>query len=186
LFDSPADWISPNNEGGYRDNPPVADGAKVIITDTDHLWGIGGSATWVWKSFLRGLNPIFMDPYDGAVLSKGFGPEKTEPIRQAMGQALIWSRKVDLAAMAPRPQLASSKYCLANPGREYLVWLPQGERKVTLTMPAGKYSPTWFATKNAAQQQGKLLSHTGGTRQLESPFPGESLLHVRAMSPSDN
>ena len=43
LFDSPADWISPNPEGGYRDNPPAADGKKVVITDTDHLWGIGGN-----------------------------------------------------------------------------------------------------------------------------------------------
>ena len=66
LFDSPADWISPNPEGGYRDDPPAADGRKVIVSDTDHLWGIGGNAAWVWKSFLRGLNPIFMDPYDGA------------------------------------------------------------------------------------------------------------------------
>jgi hypothetical protein len=37
LFDSPADWISPNAEGGYKDNPPVADGSKVILLDTDHL-----------------------------------------------------------------------------------------------------------------------------------------------------
>ena len=72
LFDSPADWISPNPEGGYRDNPPAADGSKVILTDTDHLWGIGGNQAWVWKSFLRGLNPIFMDPYDGTVIGKPF------------------------------------------------------------------------------------------------------------------
>ena len=42
LSDSPADWISPNREGRYRDNPPAADGRKVIVTDTDHLWVIGG------------------------------------------------------------------------------------------------------------------------------------------------
>ncbi|MHC4400345.1 MAG: DUF6298 domain-containing protein [Planctomycetota bacterium] len=73
LFDSPADWISPNHEGGYRDNPPAADGKKVILSDTDHLWGIGGNQAWVWKSFLRGMNPIFMDPYDGLVLGKRSG-----------------------------------------------------------------------------------------------------------------
>src|SRR4029453_15131006 len=28
LFASPADWISPNAIGGYRDNPPAADGRK--------------------------------------------------------------------------------------------------------------------------------------------------------------
>jgi len=62
LFDSPADWISPNPDGGYRDDPPATDGRKVILSDTDHLWGLGGSQAWVWKSFTRGYNVLFMDP----------------------------------------------------------------------------------------------------------------------------
>ena len=66
LFASHADWVSPNGDGGYIDNPPAGDGQKVVIVDTDHLWGIGGDFVWVWKSFTRGLNPIFMDGYDGA------------------------------------------------------------------------------------------------------------------------
>lgn len=37
LFNSPADWISPDNMGGYRVDPPAADGGKVLISDTDHL-----------------------------------------------------------------------------------------------------------------------------------------------------
>ena len=73
LFASPADWISPNYGEPYRSNPPSNNGSKVILNDTDHLWGIGGDATWVWKSFTRGLNPIYMDDlkntevYPGAV-----------------------------------------------------------------------------------------------------------------------
>src|SRR3954451_9951753 len=61
LFNSPADWVSPNRDSGYLDNPPVNNSSKVVITDTDHIWGGGGDATWVWKSFTRGLNTIFMD-----------------------------------------------------------------------------------------------------------------------------
>src|SRR5688572_3392052 len=76
LFDGPADWISPNYapiswmlgdstvSTSFKENPPPSIGNKVIITDTDHLWGHGGNHQWVWKSFLRGLNPIFMDPWD--------------------------------------------------------------------------------------------------------------------------
>ena len=113
LFDSPADWISPNPDGGYRDNPPAADGSKVIVSDTDHLWGIGGNRAWVWKSFLRGLNPIFMDPYDGLVLGKRFDP-KWDPIRKSMGDARRLADRVDLAAMTPQNKLASTGYCLAH------------------------------------------------------------------------
>jgi hypothetical protein len=39
LFRSPADWISPGNQGGWRKNPPQADGRKVVIVDTDHPLG---------------------------------------------------------------------------------------------------------------------------------------------------
>ena len=117
LFDSPADWISPNPEGGYRDDPPAADGSKVIITDTDHLWGIGGNQAWVWKSFTRGLNPIFMDPYDGKVLSKSFTERQAEPIRKSMGYTLTLAQQMNLARMMPRNDLTSSGYCLAEPRR---------------------------------------------------------------------
>ena len=56
LFDSPADWIAPGES--YRDNPPAGEGAKVILSDTDHLGGTPGSKDWVWQSFLRGLKKI--------------------------------------------------------------------------------------------------------------------------------
>ncbi len=181
LMNSPADWISPNNEGGFRDNPPPGDGTKVIVTDTDHLWGIGGNSAWVWKSFLRGLNPIFMDPYDGAVLSHGFGKEKSEPIRKALGHVLDWSRRVDLAAMTPKARLASSKYCLANPGVEYLVLLPKGNRKVTMSLPAGRYKPTWFDPDSGAELGREPFSHSADKQVLESPFEGDALLHLHAV-----
>jgi hypothetical protein len=179
LMKSPADWISPNPDGGYRDDPPAGDGRKVIITDTDHLWGIGGNSTWVWKSFLRGLNPIFMDPYDGSILSKGFDKNQAEAIRKSMGYALVWARRVDLAAMTPQAELASSKYCLANRGIEYLVFLPKGDGKVTLSLPAGQFKPTWFDPDSGAELEREPFSQGGGKRVLESPFGGDALLCLR-------
>ncbi|MGH9843394.1 MAG: DUF6298 domain-containing protein, partial [Blastocatellia bacterium] len=105
LFDSPADWISPNPEGGYRKDPPDAMGRKVILNDTDHLWGTGGEVVWVWQSFCRGLNPLFMDPYDGVVLKP-----KDESLRQR--HLLVWHggqhlrRAAQFAALEPEPDLA--------------------------------------------------------------------------------
>jgi len=182
LMNSPADWISPNPEGGYRDNPPAGDGTKVIVTDTDHLWGIGGNSTWVWKSFLRGLNPIFMDPYDGSVLSKGFDKAAAESIRKSMGYALSWSRRVDLAAMTPQSELASSKYCLANPGAEYLVLVLKGDKKVAVNLPAGQFTPVWFDPDSGAELQREPVAHKGKERSFESPFSGDSLLYLRGRS----
>lgn len=90
LFRSPADWISPNRKGGYLKDPPPADGSKVVLLDTDHLWGIGGNADWIWKSFLRGYHPIYMDPLDDDPVR--------EAARRAMGETLRLAKQADLAA----------------------------------------------------------------------------------------
>jgi hypothetical protein len=139
LLDSPADWISPhdNARDRYRTDPPPASGRKVVLVDTDHLWGVGGTPGWVWESFTRGMNVIFMDPYETRLRRKlpawtagsagpavgPLGPE-WEGVRRAMGVAREVAERVDLASMEPRGDLASTGYCLAAPGREYLVYLP--------------------------------------------------------------
>ena len=90
LFNSPADVISPNGGSGgqdYRANPPAASGNKIIIADTDHLWGVGGDVAWVWKSFTRGIHPIFMDPHYGGPWKRKQDPSVHEPVRNAMGHA---------------------------------------------------------------------------------------------------
>ncbi len=176
LFDSPADWISPNPEGGYRDDPPAADGKKVILNDTDHLWGIGGNPAWVWKSFLRGMNPLFMDPYDGQVLPPGGA--RWDPVRRAMGQTLRVARRVDLAAMTPQGSLASTGYCLASvgDGAEFLVYLPQGgEATVDLSALRGLLETRWMNPADGAWQAAPA---TPGGRQarLKSPFAGDAVL----------
>ncbi|MEZ6076646.1 MAG: hypothetical protein R3C56_13585 [Pirellulaceae bacterium] len=43
----------PGRLDGYAEDPPAWNENKVSLLDTDHVWGIGGSDTWVWKSFLR-------------------------------------------------------------------------------------------------------------------------------------
>ena len=143
LFDSPADWISPNPEGGYRDNPPANDGKKVILSDTDHLWGIGGNQAWVWKSFTRGLNPLFMDPYDGVVLGSAFDA-KFEPVRRSMGYALRLAQGLNLNKCQPRNDLSTTGYCLANPGQQYLIYQPDAKAKFDVTLRENQYIAEWF------------------------------------------
>ena len=167
LFDSPADWISPNPDGGYRDNPPAADGSKVILSDTDHLWGLGGNVGWYWKSLTRGMNPILMDFYDRKVLSKGGGKAGDkldfEPIRRTIGHALRLSRRVDLATLTPQSDLASTKYCLANPGKEYLVYLPDGG-DVTLDLSAAQatFTVEWLNPHSGETTAGEAVA--GGAK----------------------
>lgn len=181
LFDSPAEWISPNREGGYHDNPPLADGSKVVITDTDHLWGIGGSQAWVWKSFLRGLNPIFMDCYDGKVLTRRFDLSWAEPVRKSMGHTLTYARRMDLIHMTPNKTIASSGYCLANSGKEYLIYLPDGQEvTVNLIGVNASFTVEWF---NPTTGQFKDDESVTGSQNitLTSPFTSkDTVLYLRA------
>jgi hypothetical protein len=64
LLESEADWISPRGEN-YLDDPPVADGTKVVVFDNDHVCGVCPGESFVWKNFFRGNNPIYMDPLTG-------------------------------------------------------------------------------------------------------------------------
>ena len=42
-----------------RDNSPPNEGKRLFLTTRAIFGGIGGDQKWVWKSFLRGLNPIY-------------------------------------------------------------------------------------------------------------------------------
>jgi len=185
LFKSPADWISPNNEGGYRDNPlrlRRTDGRKVILNDTDHLWGIGGNQAWVWKSFLRGHNPIFMDPYDGVVLGEKFDP-KWDPIRRSMGYTRMYAERMNLAAMSAKGghnDLSSTKYCLANPGVEYLVFKPASDKEssITVKLKAGKYEYEWFDPGRGKVVSTGTIRANSGEQVLRSPLKGDAVLYL--------
>ena len=156
LFNSPADWISPWEElphYPYRDNPRPADGKKIVIVDTDHLWGIGGDHAWAWKSFVRGNHPSFMDAYDGRGIGSGAPaswdirratwkevlkdilglskrPAGWEPnaerwvnLRANLGYILSYARRVNLDRMVPRSSLSSTKYCLAHESEDIAEYL---------------------------------------------------------------
>jgi hypothetical protein len=216
LFQSPAEAISPGwggQESGavddYRSDPPAADGCKIIISDTDHLWGIGGDHQWVWKSFLRGLNPIFMDPYPDGDHQNHPSKHQWELIRKNMGFTLRYSKRLDLTSMVPRNDLSTTTYCLANPEKEYLVFLPsdgfRGIRwfyrlgfykwlgwvtrllrwneaaTVDLSASPGRFKVEWFNPRTGAVTDGGTI--TGGRiRFFKSPFSDAAVLYLHRES----
>lgn len=205
LFNSPADWISPRVEPGqdYSSNPPPASGRKVIISDTDHLAGVleNPSAGWVWKSFMRGLNPILMDVLQNR--APGYEQKWSVPnrpglsaSRKAMGQTLNYANRVNLAQMIPADSLVSTKYCLTNMENEYLVYLPfddthrinrlmiqTGLKNSRITINLSEVLKTfrieWFNPMDGQFfDGGKII---GGQRvTLNVPFAGDAVLHLCA------
>lgn len=178
MLSSPADWISPGRRDGYGPDAPAWDGEKVSIFDTDHVWGVGGDAAWVWKSLTRGHNPIFMDPYVGNVLCEP-GDGRWPPIRQAMGHARRWSERVDLAGFTPCGALASSEYCLAKPGEAYLVFAPDAAPvTVDLSDVPGELRVEWIHPVEGTITPGGVIA--GGARRTLAPHAdGDAVLYLR-------
>ena len=175
MLASPADWISPGSQDGYKDDPPAWNGKKVSLLDTDHVWGVGGNGAWVWKSLMRGHNPLFMDPYDGSVLGNRFDPQ-WEPIRRNLGRALRLARQWNLAAMTPQDKLASTAYCLADPGNAYAVYVPTGGKAtVDLRETTARFNVEWFAPATGKTFANKPVSG-GADREFTAAFDGDAVL----------
>lgn len=193
LWASKAESVSPTlpapymDSYAYRDDPPANVGRKVILNDTDHLWGIGGTGDWVWKSFVRGLNPIYMDPYDSAAYSEYYEQvrETREAVLLALGQTKRYADRIPLRAMTPRSELCSSRYCLIDPGQDYLIYAPAHDlsgnaASVELDFQdfSGEFSVEWFNPRlnRTVAEQTLLLS---GRARFNAPFTGDAVLYVR-------
>ena len=204
LFASAAEWISP----GYDDEmfakgghpmapksppsrwfaaPPPADGAKVVITDTDHYAPGKGDALWAWKSFLRGHHPILMDFGIIDVVnhldpSLGVPPyEAFEPARLAMGDTRRYAEQMSLVDMMPSGDLTSTGYALANPGSEYLVLQPsETADPFRVRLMRGTYAVEWFDVVTRETRSATVVNvDEDGDVAFVSPFGrGPSVLYL--------
>lgn len=199
LSASGADWISPNEEGGYQSDPPAADGHQVVINDTDHSFyylslqkaGLAAQRAWAWKNFTRGNQALFMDPYLDPFpwdMSDRNHPSSSTPdaywdtLRNAMGDARVYADRMDLANMTPQNALTSTHYCLANPGHEYLIYQPLAG-DFTANLQAGIYNYEWFnPVDHAVVSTGSFTAATG-IRSFTPPIKSDAVLYLKAFMP---
>ncbi len=189
LYQSPATWVSPAAK------LPLGDGRKIILNDTDHsyFWiglkqdGAAAQRVWVWQNFTRGNQCLFMDPY----LDPSHDPGRNAPangkadpywdgLRDALGQTRRFAEKMHLAAALPHEELASSKFCLADPGKEYVVFLPRGDEvTVDLSSASGNMSAEWLQLDSGGSSSPAVVQG-GAKRTLKAPFAGPAVLHIKA------
>lgn len=196
LFRSPAEAVSPRGQDTgrgsgkctYAEDPPVADGAKVILADTDHLWGIGGTADWVWKCFTRGLNPIFMDPYRHSPHhpAPDLDP-RWNPVRRALGYTRRWAERIDLARLTPTddPALCSTRYCLQQPGGAYLIYQPHAA-SLAMRLPPGRYAGEWFDPVKGKTIRRVTVTARGGQHRFTAPWAGPAVLYLSLPTEQQN
>lgn len=204
LYNSDADWVAP----ATRISPTESCGTgkpscKVNINDSDHsYWEIWKDTprqnrNYAWENFMRGNQVLFMDPYlvyypreNRNLCASPIRGICSEPdkrwnnFRNNLGYILRYSRKLNLAKVAPRGDLASTGYCLAQTptaGAEYLVYAPSGGRfTVDLTaMPASRMlKAQWFNPSTGASIKGKTVSAGSPAQVFTPPFQGDAVLYL--------
>jgi hypothetical protein len=130
---------------------------------------------------MRGHNPIYMDPLG---ITTGFKvtEEQLEGARKAMGQTRRLAERMNLVAMKPAADLASSRFCLADPGKEYLVFLPRGDRvTVDLTAVKGDVGVEWLDVHEDKTQTADSING-GAKREFRSTFAGAAVLRLEVRS----
>ncbi|UCD28572.1 MAG: PKD domain-containing protein, partial [Planctomycetota bacterium] len=187
LFDSAnhADVVSPSAASIYRTDPPHATGAKVIISDSDHIGPSQATYPWIWKAITRGQHPVFMDGYlyhlswyDGT-----YDPNdpKNQRMRDAMGITLTYANRMNLVSTVPQAKgttsPSSTAYCLYESGKQYLVYQPVSGA-FTLNLPAGAYDYEWVHPYNGTTAYTGTIDWAGGNRSFTPPIGGDSVLYL--------
>jgi hypothetical protein len=104
-----------------------------------------------------------------------------EGARRAMGHTRTFAERIRLAILTPRPELASTRYCLAIPGDEYLVYQPNPGAAFTVELKAGSYHYEWFDPSKGANASTGNLESSSQTREFKPPFNGDAVLHLKAV-----
>jgi hypothetical protein len=185
LLTSDGDWISPN--GDIQDLAPST-GRKVVFADTDHLCGVCGDTGFPWRALTRGLNPMFMDPYDGKAIGLGaldadFRDPRWEIVRRRLGVTQAVAAELDLKRLEPHGELASTDFCLADAehGTAYLVYLPDGgSATVDVSGSTSRLRVTWIDPDTGRASPDGFIAG-GGERSVDAPARGDAVLLLRAV-----
>ena len=166
--------------------PPIADGRKVSILDSDHVWGFPLSpppndhGDWAWKGFARGHNPIYLDTY----ILPGYSqyPPDTQ-MRAALTYIRTLATRLDLDRMVPSTTAASTGFALVNPDIEYVVYQPNNAA-FTVMLPAKTFSYEWLNTKNGEISHSGTITTLAGSNTFSLPggLSGRAVLHLIASS----
>jgi hypothetical protein len=74
--------------------------------------------------------------------------------------------------------LASTGYCLANAGAEYLVYQPKEGQVFSVKLKAGTYRYEWFDPANGAAHSSGSFQVEEGNREFRAPFEGDAVLYL--------
>jgi hypothetical protein len=97
-----------------------------------------------------------------------------------MGDTRRYAQRMNLARMTPHPEWSSSRYCLAGPGEEYLVYLPQGGPvTLDLCLASGSFAVEWFLLQIRRTLPGARALLGDDYAVTTAPYTGDAVLYLK-------
>jgi hypothetical protein len=204
LYNSDADWVAP----AARISPSRSCGTgkpscKVNINDSDHsyfgMWNDTPQVNrnYAWENFTTGNQVLFMDPYLvyyprqkrnlslSPVNGIGSKPDpRWENFRHNLGYILRYSRRLNLANIAPRGRLCSTNCCLAQTpaaGAEYLAYAPSGgsfSMDLSAMPTTRKLAVEWFNPATCESTCQSAIPAGSYSQEFRAPFTGDAVLYL--------
>ena len=162
-----------------KKDPPANSSGKPGVVDTDH--GAAGTTDvgYVWSALTRGYHfNLYDKPFEN---TDAEGPE-WRCIRRNVGKAVEFAGKMDLAHVHPRGDLASTGFCLAKPGYQYIVYQPDDDMITVSGLRAGKsYHYDLYDTEKAKVVAKGRIRASGPSESFESAGKG-AVLYISSSS----
>ena len=182
VVNSPADCFAAAGSwqsGRFKKkDPPANDSGKPGIVDTDH--GAAGSSDvgYLWSAFTRGYHfNLYDKPFENPDAE---GPE-WQRMRRNVGKAVEYANRLDLANIIPRNDLASTGFCLAKPGYQYVVYQPDdGSVEVSGLRAESPYYYELYDTGQATVVTEGRIRASGSRESFASVGKG-SVLYVSSL-----
>ncbi len=104
--------------------------------------------------------------------------DRRQPRHDIVRRVWDFFETVPLGRLRPRQDLTDAGYCLAEPGKLYLVYL-DGGGSVSVAAQKGDYAATWINARRTADR--REAGRTSDGRNLTAPDPGDWLLLLRRL-----
>ena len=175
ITDSPADCIATAAGWIKKDNPKVYPPKKPVLFDLDHVSPGSTDPSLIWKAFTRG--------YHFCLYDHPFERPETESVaweiarRNVTLTCLAASQRDNIALLSPREDLSSTGFCLAEEGRQYIVYAERQEEFGVRGLQMGRqYQMAWIDVDKAELQPAALLTAADPTQRFTPPCAGAVLL----------
>lgn len=99
--------------------------------------------------------------------------QKVQAKHDVIKQVWDFFETIDFYRMTPAPSLVNRGYCLAEAGKQYLVYLENGE-ETSVRIPPGTYTVTWINAQDTHDRREQGI--TSGEQPLAPPDEGDDWL----------